>query len=351
MVVIKNIKTNKGKEKNKVSFEKFNNKSLERTWKVSSILLKLKDIEEFDKNVRQNYDIEDMEDLKKSIKSRSDIWNIDVYHITKWDRYVISDWHRTYRAYKELYWNDYKVEVVVRREVPELTPEVELNLMEVWFVTSNTKKNLSFYEMINSIFKYTSQLDKIDPSNAPHKVSQVMVYEALWLSKSKAMAYNKLLNKFTLSDLSIFEKTEVSYKLLMEMSKVDDKKELEDIVYFIKEWKITNTWDLKKYQDIKSDIEINSQLDESNNDLNNSNGDDLSDSQEENRKKVMDKFEAPEKTSWRDEYKSVNSIKNSSKKFYKELLNLNVDNLNDEERDILNESIDNIKRILKDKKL
>jgi hypothetical protein len=45
--------------------------------------LKLKEILPFEKNVRLKYDEEEMEVLKQSIQDRSDIGNIDVYHIIK----------------------------------------------------------------------------------------------------------------------------------------------------------------------------------------------------------------------------------------------------------------------------
>ncbi|MBT6778422.1 hypothetical protein HOA93_01185 [bacterium] len=53
----------------------------------------------------------------------------------------------------------------------------------------------------------------------------------------------------------------------------------------------------------------------------------------------------------RHELKSVRDIKVASKKIYKIMLNLNVETLNDEEKDILQESIINLKNILKNKQL
>jgi len=58
-----------------------------------------------------------------------------------------------------------------------------------------------------------------------------------------------------------------------------------------------------------------------------------------------------DKVELRAEYKSVKSIKTASKKFCKELLSLEIDNLTEEEDTILKESIKNLQRIIKDKNL
>ena len=351
MIVIPNIKKPKTSAKKwttkpNISFGNFTEENIGRKWKVSSISLKLKEILPFEKNVRLKYDEEEMEVLKQSIQDRSDIGNIDVYHIIKWDKYIISDGHRTHRAYTEVYWDDHKVEVIVRKEVPEKTPEVEIELMEVWFITSNTKKNLWFYEEAYSIKKYLDQLDEMFADKTPHKVSQKNIYEGLGLTKSKAMKYNSLLHKFTLEELSNFEDEEVSYKLLLEISKIEDKETLENVVHVIQNWGIATPKELNMFHEANE--ELNDEiLEKSWEEWYN---------KEERRKKVLEKMNR--KKNWekedenlREEYKAVKSIKTAWRKFYKELLNLNVDDLNKEEKDILLESIGNIKRIIQDKKL
>ena len=336
MVLIKGLWKKKPEIKNekksepKISFDHFSEKNIDRDLKVSSISIRVGDIKPFSKNVRLKYDDEDMDNLKQSIKNRSDIWNIDVYYITQKDEYVISDWHRTLKAYKELYWDDHKIEVIVRAKVPKMTPRIELQLMEIWFITSNTKKNLWFYEEAYSIRKYLDQLDKIEKEKI-HKVSQKNIYEGLGLTKSKAMKYNWLLQKFSLEELSHFEDEEVSYKLLLELAKIKNQAEFWEIIDVIKAWRIESPNDLKVYNEIKEEIKEENNWNE--------------EGVKENVIKEMDKVEL------RAEYKSVKSIKTASKKFCKELLSLEIDNLTEEEDTILKESIKNLQRIIKDKNL
>jgi len=232
---------------NKINFDSYSSSDiLSEPW-IETKNLKLSEIEPFEKNVRKDYDPDDMELLKQSILSRSDIWNIDVFHILDWDRYIISDWHRTYKAYLDLYWPDYSIVVVIRWKEQSLTPEVEKKMMEIWFVTSNTKKNLWFFEEISSIQKYIEHLDFTYPDQAKHKISQSKVYSSLWISKSKAMKYNSILSKFSIDELELLWKHWVSYKVILELTKIELDWLLELVFHKISQWKIKTTWDLSNF--------------------------------------------------------------------------------------------------------
>ena len=333
------IKKKEEEKKKSISFWNFSEKALGREWKIKSISLRLKDIEPFEGNVRIEYDQDELDLLKDSIKNHKNIWNIDVFHIQKWDRYIISDWHRTHKAFMDLYNPDHKVEVIIRWEAEELNEDTEIKLMKVWFVTSNTKKNLWVHEKLHSIKKYLERLDSVDPSKS-HKISHVDVYEQIGLSKSQAMKYNSLLEKFTPEQFDIFKEEEVSYKLLLELAKIKNEEELKEAIEVVKSWKVETTTDFNTYKDIKEEI--------------------LEDHWDEEywngviKEEIYEKLDNKKKEKdWdmRHELKSVRDIKVASKKIYKIMLNLNVETLNDEEKDILQESIINLKNILKNKQL
>ncbi len=317
-----------------ISFNDFNDDNVDRDSKVSSISLRIKDIEPFEKNVRRQYDEEDMENLRKSIQNRDDIGNIDVYHIEKGDRFIVSDWHRTLRAYTELYWEDHTIEVIVRGKAKDLTPDVELRLMEIWFITSNTKKKLWFYEEAYSIKKYIEQLDNIDPNKPPHKISQKPVYEALWLTKSKAMKYNGLFQRFSLDKLTEFENEEISYNLLLKLSEIKNQAKFAEALDVVRSWRVETPKELETFIDIKEEI--------------------ISDDNTWKLDKEEVQVKAVEeiwKIKLREEYKSVKTIKTYSKKICKELLGLDISKLNKEEMEILSESIKNVKIVIDNKKL
>ena len=309
-----------------VSFESFNADNITREWKVSSISLRIKDIEPFEKNVRTKYNTEELETLKESIKQRSDIGNIDVFHIKKWDRYIISDGHRTYKAYSELYGPDKKIEVIIRREVDDITPDVELLLMQVGFVTSNTKQNLWFYEEASSIKKYLSQMDEMNPDKEPHKISQINIYSKLGLNKSKAMKYNSILQKFSSEELDSFEEDNVSYKMLLDLVKVSDKNELSTLRDKIKDGDIESPLDIQEY--VKNREEALGQVEE-----------------------IQNKDSTHVEKGWNSDSDSVQMISSFSKKICRKLVNINPHNLSKEENESLCNSLNNITRIIKEKQI
>lgn len=338
------ISTIENKSPSKISFWGFSKENVKRDDQVSSILLPLKDIEPFEHNVRIDYDQEPMERLKQSIQDNGNIWNIDVFHIIKGDRYIISDWHRTHRAYTELYWPEYKVEVVVRKEFPEYSTEVEIDLMKVGFITSNTKENLWIHEELEAIFKYLEKLDNLYPEKSPHTISQKKIYQSLWLSESKAMKLNKIIQTTPRELFVTFKELDVSYKSLVELSWIKNKEDYDEAVNIITSWWVDNSEDIKKLKQITQEVK-NDVLD-----------DNWDFEEQSTVEKIKEKFEwyKEEKSKKNDmtvEERMVKDITFSVNKVHKALLNLNIEKLNDEQYKILKDSLWEIQDVIKKKNL
>lgn len=324
-----------------VNFWDFSDEALKRDGELKSISLRLRDIEPFKDNVRIHYDQERLDILKKSIKDNWDIWNIDVFHIIEWDRYVIADGHRTHKAYTELYGLDKKVEVFVRWTYDKFTKDVEVGLMKVGFITSNTKENLDVYEELVSLKKYLSKLDSVYLEKAPHKVSQQNVYEQLWLSKSKAMDLNKILNTYSWEQIEKFKNLSVPYKVLVQLSRIKKEEDLEDAMELIDSGYIGSTTDIKNFQEAKNEIAE----DDSNN------WEEVT--KEEKIEKVKEKMDDQKeaKIKDREEMIAVKKVKSATNNINKILMNLNTDSLNEEERKVLTDSIDLLNKVLKNKEI
>lgn len=168
---------------------------------LKTLELPLSEIEEFEDNVRLHIKEADLQPLIESIKTRDDIWNIDVYHIKEWDRYIIADGHRRLAAYKIAFENEptKKVTVVIRKEVDSFIKEVKMSLMEIGFITSNTKDKLPVFDQLVSYRKYLKDFnDTFDhPEWKKFTIGSKKVYESLWLTKSSAMRYNQILKCLT----------------------------------------------------------------------------------------------------------------------------------------------------------
>lgn len=231
-----------------VSYDVFWSASVERKEQVKSKKIKLCDITPFEWNVRNVYSPDAMALLVESVRERNDIWNIDVFHILEWDIYIISDGHRTHRAMLEVYWPDHSVEVIVRKTVQKMTDEVYAELMDVWFITSNTKENLWTFELIESIKRRLEIEDKLFPESAPHKISQKKVFSKLKLSKEKAIKYNRIISMFNelpVDVVNTFERKDVKYNILSELSQIDSEKR-EEYVNLVLEDEITSAPQLRK---------------------------------------------------------------------------------------------------------
>jgi hypothetical protein len=326
----------------KISFWNFSEDNIKREDQVNSILLTLKEIEPFEKNVRRDYDEEPMERLKDSIKQWWNIDNIDVYHIKKGDRYIISDWHRTHRAYMELYWPDYKVEVIVRKEVPEYTLEIQAELMQIWFKTDNLKQPLWVHEELEAILDYLEMLDLLKPNAAPHSISQVSVYSHLWIWKSKAMKLNQIIQTTPREMFHKFKELDVSYKTMLELSTIKSQDKKDDVIKMIESWDIENSKDVKAIKEIYEDVseEINEDDDIEEKETVKSKFNDYKRDSENGKKKVFSKEE-----------KLLNDITFSVNKIHKAFLQLNIDNLTDKQFDILKENIEKVTDFIKKKKI
>lgn len=340
----------------KISFSTFTQSMVERETKLTSLNLKLKEIEPFEHNVRLDYDTEELERLKQSIQENWNIWNIDVFHIIQGNRYVISDGHRTHRAYTELYWPEYEVEVFVREEYPEYNKDVELRLMTIWFVTSNTKSNLKFHEELESIKKFLQMLDTRYPDEPPHLITQKEVYEALGMKKSKAMKMWNILEKFSPDQFDLFKEEELSFNLLQKIAQIKDQWVLELVLEIIqKKWVIQSSTDVS---DVLNSISQAKNLSETKT---------VPTTQKEKEdfiEEVTEKLEAKRESQWKapakivevenevtEEDKLLHAISLGTAKITKSLLNINPDKLTDEQKRGLKELFNNIKTLFKNKNL
>ena len=235
-------------------FDAFSEDTVKREGKISSVCVKLWELEEFEHNARLIFDGEEIDRLADSIKKRWLIDEIDVYHIIKGDRYIISDGHRTRRALIKLYWWDHKVEVIVRKEIPELTGEIKKEIMEVCFVTSTLKVWLTIYEQLESITAYLKMLDEIDTESAPHHINQKTIYTQLGYSKSKADKYEKIIKNVPQKYFKTLKQEEVSYNLLVTLSQLADEDRIGEAVSVLKEQKISTPQELKEYTHIREKI-------------------------------------------------------------------------------------------------
>lgn len=240
----------------KISFGSFNETSVKRDTAISSIPLALKDIIPFEDNVRIEYDEEALSRLKQSIKENGNIWNIDVVHIVHGDKYIIADGHRTHRAYLDLYWPDHIVDVIVRKEYPEYSQQVEIDLMSFGFITSNLKENLSVYEQLESVQKFLEKLDKSSPEKAPHKISQKEVYEKLGFWKSNAIKINKVLENIPREEFVNMKDLDISRNTLIETSKIKDENIRSEVIEQIKKENIKSVEEVNAYQTIAQNPDL-----------------------------------------------------------------------------------------------
>ena len=200
---------------NKINFDAYNENSVTRKWKVRSELLTLEDITPFIDNVRIHFDPEKLEKLKDNIK---EVWlkdNIRVYYIEDGNKYIIADWHMRYKSLTDLYWADYETEVIIDKTYETLTNEVELELMWIWFVTSNTKSKLKLYDNLISLQKYLNK-------KGWASISQKEVYIPLGLWKTEAMRYNIILKSILKEELEIIKSMNIWLSTLTLIFRIED---------------------------------------------------------------------------------------------------------------------------------
>lgn len=229
---------------------------------MTSISLKIREIEEFEDNPRLKYDQDDMAALVESVKSRGPIDEISVFHVKKGDRYIIADGHRTRRAMLEVYGPDHPIEVIVRKEFDEYDDQCRLELLEIGFVTSTLKKNLSIYEELKGVKKYIGQLEKKFPAGAPYALSQQRVYERLGFKKSKAMQLADMIETVPEDLWTSFETEGVGTNLIKAFTKLFKMAEetgdgaiVGEVVGHIKAQEIKTPSDLAAYVEARSEID------------------------------------------------------------------------------------------------
>lgn len=229
---------------------------------MTSTSLKIREIEEFEDNPRLTYDEADMAALVESIKARGPIDEISVFHVKKGDRYIIADGHRTRRAMLEVYGPDHSIEVIVRKEFDEYDDRCKLELLEIGFVTSTLKKNLSIYEELKGVKNYLAKKDAEDPRGGPYLLSQQRVYERLGFKKSKAMQLAEMMATFHEDLWSTFESEGVGTNLLKALTKLmkmaeetGDKTMVSDVVEQIRSQEIKTPSDLASYVETRSEID------------------------------------------------------------------------------------------------
>lgn len=182
--------------------------------------LALSEIEEFEHNPRLLYDEDDLNALADSIRERGPIDEISVFHIKKGDRYIISDGHRTRRAMEMVYGKEHKVEVMVRKEFDEYDDQCKKELLEIGFVTSTLKKNLSVYEELKGVKQYIAFLEQTQPDQGPFLLSQKRVYEKLGFKKSNAMNLADMMARVPEALWNSFETEGVSKNLLKSLTQL-----------------------------------------------------------------------------------------------------------------------------------
>ena len=154
----------------------------------------MSEIEEFEHNVRKLWDEEELTALADSIETNGITEEIGVFHIKNGDRYIIADGHRRKKAIEMVYGPDYRIEVIVRKDFPDYTKEVELELIKTGMFTSSLKTKLTNYEEMESIEKYINYLDELHPEKAPHLLTQKSVYTDFGFTKAKAMKVGKIMS-------------------------------------------------------------------------------------------------------------------------------------------------------------
>lgn len=239
---------------NSLDFTSFSKENVTKNKNLVTKKIKLKDLVPFEENVRRVYNQDELESLKKSILMDTDMDNIDVFFIEDKDYYLIADWHRTRRAYLQLmdeypdkFPEDYEVEVIVRKRVPTLNTDVEMELIWWGINSSDTKINLRPVELLISYLNYLSKLDKIEPEKAPHKLSQKDVYSKFpWLNENTAMKYSKVLQSIPEKVLLELDPETTSFRSLYEISKEwnEDKKEV--MLNLVQSWELDNSIEIKQ---------------------------------------------------------------------------------------------------------
>ena len=202
----------------------FNAESVKRQTQKSTVALKLSQMEEFEYNPRQDYDAEEMEQLKSSIRKNGEIDQIQVVHIVKGDKYIVADGHRTRRAMIAVHGEGHKAEVIVQKEFQEYGEEAKKHLLTVGIVTSFTKVNLKVWEQLDAVVKYLDMCRAGDPTRE-WAVTQHDVFDTLGLSREKAMRLGRILANIPKKQWKAMQEKEISESLLLSAIQISRSKD------------------------------------------------------------------------------------------------------------------------------
>lgn len=143
-------------------FDSFTPGIVEKT-QISSKVLALSEIEEYEKNPRHaDASVRDSV-LEDSYKQSGEKEEIRVIHIRKGDRYIICDGHRRYKILKRNNGENHKIKVIVTDTFDDFDESAELEINNTIGRTDGAKQKLTVYETLIWAVDRCALFDRVRP--------------------------------------------------------------------------------------------------------------------------------------------------------------------------------------------